>query len=40
MRGLAKLKSGDRAGGNADIAAAAALDPKIAAIYAGYGVKP
>ena len=40
VRGLAKQKSGDAAGGAADIAAAKAIDPKIAETYAGYGVTP
>jgi tetratricopeptide (TPR) repeat protein len=40
MRGIAKLRTGDTAGGNADIAAATAIDPKIAETFAGYGVKP
>jgi tetratricopeptide (TPR) repeat protein len=40
MRGLAKRKTGDTAGGDADIAAAKALDPKIADTYAKYGVMP
>ena len=39
-RGLAKSKAGDTAGGNADIALAKSLDPKVADTYAGYGVKP
>lgn len=37
-RGLAKLKSGDTAGGNADIVAAKAMNPKVADRYAKYGV--
>jgi len=37
-RGMAKLKSGDRAGGEADIAAAKAIKPDIAEVYRGYGV--
>ena len=40
VRGLAKLKSGDTAGGNADVAAAKAIDAKIVETYAGYGVSP
>jgi tetratricopeptide (TPR) repeat protein len=40
LRGLAKLKTNDATGGNADIAAAKALDPSIADTYAAYGVKP
>ena len=38
-RGLAKLKTGNTAGGNADIAAAKAIQADIAEVYAGYGVK-
>ncbi len=38
-RGIAKLKSGDTAGGNADIAEAKAREPDIAEVYAGYGVR-
>jgi len=40
MRGVAKLRSEDKLGGNADIAAAVALEPKIAEQYAAAGVKP
>ena len=40
MRGVAKLRSGDKAGGDADIAAAKAIDSNIADTYAGYGVTP
>ena len=40
VRGLAKRKAGDTAGGDADVAAAEALDPNIAGIYAKYGVTP
>lgn len=40
MRGLAKLKTGDAAGGNADIEAAKKLYPKTAEEYARYGVTP
>jgi hypothetical protein len=36
---VAKLRSGDRAGGEADIAAAKAIKVDIAEVYAGYGVK-
>jgi tetratricopeptide (TPR) repeat protein len=39
-RGLAKHRNGDTAGGDADIAAAKAIDPKIAETYASYGVTP
>jgi hypothetical protein len=35
---MAKLKSGDIDGGNADIAASRAVRPDIANVYAGYGV--
>jgi len=34
---MAKLKSGDATGGNADIAAAKAIQPDIDKTYAGYG---
>lgn len=40
LRGLAKRQTGDITDGNADIAAAKAIDPKIAQTYAGYGVTP
>jgi hypothetical protein len=40
VRGMAKLRLGDAAGGDSDIDAAKAIDPKIADTYAGYGVKP
>jgi len=40
VRGLAKLKTNDASGGNADIAAAKALDPTIADTYTAYGVGP
>jgi tetratricopeptide (TPR) repeat protein len=40
VRGLARLHEGNETDGNADIAAAKKLDPKIAETYAGYGVKP
>jgi lipoprotein NlpI len=38
-RGLAKLKSGDVASGNADMTAAKAITPDVAAVYADYGLK-
>jgi len=38
-RGLAKLRSSDTAGGNADLAAAKTIDGGIAEIFARYGVK-
>ncbi len=38
-RGVAKLKSGDTAGGDADIAAAKVIKPDIAGDYASYGIK-
>ncbi|HTT97772.1 MAG TPA: hypothetical protein VMF58_06950 [Rhizomicrobium sp.] len=40
VRGLAKLRMGQADLGNADIAAAKAIDPKIADTYAIYGVTP
>lgn len=40
MRGVAKVKSGDVAGGDADIDAARARDSDIAQTFANYGVKP
>lgn len=40
MRGLSKRRAGDGPGGDADIQAAKAIDPKIMDTYAGYGVKP
>jgi tetratricopeptide (TPR) repeat protein len=40
MRGILKQKTDDPAGGKADIAAAEAIDDKIAEQYAGYGVYP
>ena len=39
-RGLAKLKAGDGAGGNADIAAAKAADANITTEMARYGTQP
>ncbi|MCZ3349639.1 tetratricopeptide repeat protein, partial [Acinetobacter baumannii] len=38
-RGLAKLKQGDRAGGNIDIAAAKAIQGSIADDFTRYGVQ-
>jgi tetratricopeptide (TPR) repeat protein len=38
-RGLAKLKKGDTTGGDADIAAAKAIEANIAADFARYGVQ-
>lgn len=40
MRGIAKLRAGDQAGGEADIAQARAADKGIADRYAGWGVTP
>jgi len=40
LRGVAKNKAGDVAGGDADIDAARARDPDIAQTFANYGVKP
>jgi hypothetical protein len=39
-RGLARLRSGDAADGQADIASATAADPKVAIVYAQYGLTP
>jgi hypothetical protein len=39
-RGIAKLRKGDRTGGEADIAAAIAMQPGIAAEYADFGIVP
>jgi tetratricopeptide (TPR) repeat protein len=38
-RGLARIKKGDSAGGNADLAAAAKLEKKIAENFSQYGVR-
>ncbi len=40
VRGLAKKRRGDTAGGDADIATANALDPTISDRYARFGVTP
>jgi tetratricopeptide (TPR) repeat protein len=40
VRGLAKRHAGDVIGGDADVAAARAIDPTIAETYAKYGVGP
>ncbi len=39
-RGVARLKQGKTAGGQADIAAASAADPELAARFAGFGLAP
>jgi Tetratricopeptide repeat len=39
-RGMAKLKKGDSAGGNADIAAAKAIESDIAEQFVKYGIQP
>jgi tetratricopeptide (TPR) repeat protein len=39
-RGLAKLRLGNREGGQSDMAAARAIEPKIGAEYASWGFKP
>ena len=39
-RGVARLRQGAKARGEADLAAAAKLDPTVAREFAGYGVKP
>ncbi len=38
-RGLAKLKSGDPAGGDTDIGSAEAMQPNVAEVFAGYGIE-
>jgi hypothetical protein len=38
-RGLARLKKGDTAGGNADVAAAKQVEAKIADDFSQYGVR-
>jgi tetratricopeptide (TPR) repeat protein len=38
-RGLAKLRKGDATGGNADLAAAEAIQSDLASVYAKYGLK-
>ncbi len=38
-RGIAKIRSGNAAGGRKDIAAAKAIDPKIAEEFARYGIR-
>jgi len=40
LRGLAKKKTGDATGGEADATAAAALDRSVADSFASYGVGP
>ena len=40
MRGVAKLRSGDKDGGEADISAAETVDKGVAARFAGYGIEP
>lgn len=37
-RGFAKLKTGDRAGGNADITAVKKIEQNVAAEFARYGL--
>lgn len=39
-RGVAKLKSGDKPGGEADLAAAAQVAPKLAKHAKDYGIAP
>lgn len=39
-RGIAKHRNGDNSGGDADIQAALDLDPHVAKLFAGFGVKP
>jgi tetratricopeptide (TPR) repeat protein len=38
-RGLARIKKGDAAGGNADLVAAKNLETKIAEDFSNYGVR-
>jgi Flp pilus assembly protein TadD len=38
-RGVAKIRRGDTAGGNADVAAAKAIQANITEEMAGYGIK-
>lgn len=40
VRGIAKLKSGDASGGNADLAAANGIDAGIAKQYSAFGITP
>jgi tetratricopeptide (TPR) repeat protein len=40
LRGIARLNTGDVTNGNADIAQAETINPKIAKQYASYGVRP
>jgi hypothetical protein len=40
IRGLAKRKIGDSAGGDADIDRARKADPSVADTFLGYGVTP
>lgn len=40
VRGVAKLRAGDKSGGDLDIAAARKIAPDIVEVYAGYGVAP
>jgi hypothetical protein len=40
MRGIARLRAGDRAGGAADVAAANAVDSRIAGEFAAVGLTP
>jgi Flp pilus assembly protein TadD len=39
-RGIAKLRAGDKPGGEADLARARQLDPDIDAEFSAYGLKP
>jgi hypothetical protein len=40
MRGIIKLREGDTAGGNSDVAEAKAMEPAIGDRFAAYGVTP
>jgi hypothetical protein len=39
-RGIPKARKDNGAGGNADIAASRAIDPKVEVEFASYGVRP
>ncbi|MBV9332037.1 MAG: hypothetical protein JOZ55_10835, partial [Alphaproteobacteria bacterium] len=39
-RGIAKLRAGNQTGANEDMLAARTRDPRIAQVYAGYGIAP
>ena len=39
-RGIARKRLGNMSGSKADISAAILIDPKVAEVYASYGIKP